>query len=365
MKRSKTGIAALCLALSSPLPTGASETDMANPSAVLSEAVRKLRYPTAIYVLRDDGDSVAAAGMADANVGRPLGVDTPLRIASNTKTFTAATVLRLWEQGRIDLDAPIVELIAPEFDRVLRRDGYDPGRITVRQLLSHSAGLFDHGSDPRFAKSFLADPARVWKPIELVTLMTEYADPQSAPGTEFRYSDDGYILLGHIVERITGQTLAAAVREQLGFNRLGLNDSWWEIMEEPPAGAGPRARQWLGNQDVTDVNASIDLYGGGGLLMSARDMARFFKALFEGRVFARGETMQEMLRPGPHKGSDHYRLGIFVDHIGGRDVYWHSGFWGTYALYDPETRTAAAGVTTNQEGYRDLVSIVRAKVPRR
>lgn len=185
MKRSKTGIAALCLALSSPLPTGASETDMANPSAVLSEAVRKLRYPTAIYVLRDDGDSVAAAGMADANVGRPLGVDTPLRIASNTKTFTAATVLRLWEQGRIDLDAPIVELIAPEFDRVLRRDGYDPGRITVRQLLSHSAGLFDHGSDPRFAKSFLADPARVWKPIELVTLMTEYADPKAHPARNF------------------------------------------------------------------------------------------------------------------------------------------------------------------------------------
>lgn len=363
MKRSMTLFAALCLALCSTLPACASP--VANAPSDLSEAVRKLRYPTAIYVLRDDGDSVAATGMADADAGRPLGVDTPLRIASNTKTFTAATVLRLWEQGRIDLDAPIAALIAPEFDRLLRSDGYDPGRITVRQLLSHSAGLFDHGSDPRFAKRFLADPARVWKPIELVALMTEFADPQSAPGAEFRYSDDGYILLGHIVERITGQTLAAAVREQLGFSRLGLTDSWWEIMEEPPVGARPRARQWLGDHDVTDVNASIDLYGGGGLLMSARDMARFFKALFEGRVFARSETLQEMLRPGQHKGSDQYRLGIFVDHIGGRDVYWHSGFWGTYALYDPATRTAAAGVTTNQEGYGDLVSIVRAKVPMR
>ncbi len=92
MKRSMPPLAALCLALCSTLPACASQA--ANAPSDLSEAVRKLRYPTAIYVLRDDGDSAAATGMADADAGRPLGVDTPLRIASNTKTFTAATVLR-------------------------------------------------------------------------------------------------------------------------------------------------------------------------------------------------------------------------------------------------------------------------------
>lgn len=304
----------------------------------------------------------AARGMADAARNRPLTVDTPLRIASNTKTFVAVTVLRLWEQGRIDLDAPIGPLLTPALDALLRGDGYATDRITVRHLLSHSSGLYDHGSDPRYIQAVLADPGHVWTREELVRLCTSYADPQSPPGTAFRYSDTGYILLGDIVERITGQSLAQAVREQVGFERLGLRSTWWEIAEPTPAGTLPRARQWLGTTDATDVHPSMDLYGGGGLLMTTRDLATFFAALFEGRVFDRPETLREMLWRGPHRGADIYRLGIFVKRIGDREVYWHSGFWGTHAYYAPDTRVAVAGMTTNQESYRRLIQLVEDTV---
>ena len=110
--------------------------------------------------------------------------------------------------------------------------------------------------------------------------------------------------------------------------------------------------------EVTNLHASADLYGGGGLLMSARDLATLTAALFEGRIFDRAETLREMLWQGPHRGAGEYRLGIFVKTVNGRDYYWHSGFWGTTAYYSPATRVAVAGMTTNRDGFRPLLQIV-------
>ncbi|MDQ8756713.1 serine hydrolase domain-containing protein [Sphingosinicella sp. LHD-64] len=356
MIRSALRTAALAVLLVlGPIPAFAGQAQQDTESRIAAET-----YPMAVFVTGAGVETPHgfAAGMADARAGGALTVDTPMRIASNTKTFVAATVLRLWEQGRIDLDAAIGPLLTPALDALLRADGFATDRIAVRQLLSHSAGLYDHGSDPRFIEAVLADPAHVWTREEQVRASMTWADPQSQPGTEFRYSDTGYILLGDIVERITGKSLAQSVREQLHFDRLGLATTWWEIAEPAPATATPRSRQALGETDATDVHASMDLYGGGGLLMSPRDLATFFAALFEDRVFDRPETLREMLWQGPHRGAEGYRLGIFVKQIGGRDVYWHSGFWGTLAYYDPATRTAIAGMSANQQGFRPLRTIV-------
>ena len=329
-------------------------------AAALATTLVAQPYPTAIFVTGDGKDYGAAAGLADPRTGRRLTVDTPMRIASNTKTFVAVAMLRLWEQGRIALDAPIGPLLAPSLDAKLRADGYDTARITVRHLLSHSGGLYDHGGDKRYEAAMRADPGHKWTRDSLIALMADYADPQSAPGTEFKYSDDGYILLGDIVERATGRNLAAAVRELLRLDALGLSATYWEVQERPRKGAVPRARQFLGDTDVTGVDASFDLYGGGGIVTSPRDLAHFFKALFEGRVFARARTLQVMLGEGRHKDADKYRFGIFVRHTPMGDVYWHSGFWGTWAGYSPETGIAVAGMTTNQSGYRAMMPIVDA-----
>ncbi|HZV85658.1 MAG TPA: serine hydrolase domain-containing protein, partial [Brevundimonas sp.] len=251
----------------------------------------------------------------------------------------------------IDLDAPIAPLLTPALNSLLTTDGYDTQAITVRHLLSHSGGLYDHGGDQRFIQAVMADPAHFWTREELVGLSMAYADPQSAPGTTFRYSDTGYILLGDIVERITGKSLGLSVRELLRLDSLNLPSTWWEIMEPAPATAARRAPQSLGTIDGAGWHASMDLYGGGGLVMSARDLAVFFAALFEGRVFDKPETLQEMLWQGPHERGNHYRLGIFVNELNGRTFYWHTGFWGTAALYAPDTGIAVAGVATNQDGF--------------
>lgn len=316
----------------------------------LSALVAAQPQPLAVYIVGNGVDHGAAHP--------PLTTDTPLRIASNTKTFVAATVLRLWEQGRIDLDAPIGGLISPANDAVLRADGYDTGRITVRHLLSHSGGLYDHGGDKRYVEMLKTNSSRNFTRDELVRLMTEYADPQSAPGTEFRYSDTGYILLGEIIERITKRNLAKAVRQHLKLDSLGLRATWWEIFEEQPRRAPQRARQYLGDLDVTNVHASMDLYGGGGLVMSPRDLALFFKALFGGRIYDKPGTLKEMFWQGPHRGAEGYRLGIFVKKTPAGEIWWHSGFWGTYAGYAPATGTAIAAFSDHQSGVKPAMSQV-------
>lgn len=328
--------------------------------AALEAGLQTLPRAAAIYVTGAGVEQPFGVAAGEARPGEPMTVDTPLRIASNTKTFTAAALLRLWETGKIDLDAPIGPLLTPALDARLKADGYDTAAITVRQVMSHSAGFYDHGSDQRFVQTIFNDPGHQYTREELVGLSMEWADPQTAPGTKWQYSDTGYILLGDIVERIAGKPLGPAVRELLRLDRLNLTSTWWEIMEPKPAGAPERAPQGLGRFDAANVHASMDLYGGGGLVMSARDLATFFAALFEGRVFDKPETLQEMMWQGPHQRAAHYRLGVFVTPADdGRVFYWHSGFWGTIVAYDPQTRTAVSGVTVNPDNFGRTKALVQ------
>lgn len=303
--------------------------------------------------------AVSTAGKDSVVASPVLGPDTPVRVASNTKTFVAATVLRLWEQGRIDLDAAIGPLMSPRLDELMRSGGYDTARISVRQLLSHSAGIYDHAQDERYLPLVLSRPGKRWTREDQVRLAVTWGKPLDPPGTVFHYSDTGYILAGDIIERITGQSLGKAVRTQLQLDRLKLQSTWWEISEDKPPHAPWRARQFIGDVEVTDLDASVDLHGGGGLVMSARDLAILTAELFEGRLFERPGTLQEMLWQGPHKGADGYRLGVFVGQANGRDYYWHSGYWGSVAYYVPDTGIAVAGVTDNHDAYRRLVNAVQ------
>ena len=349
---------ALCLLIGAASPSFSQTT---NPD-VLQTTVELESRQIALFVTgKGVASPFAVIRTADGSKSgtATLDPDTPVRIASNTKTFVAATVLRLWEQRRIDLDAAIGPLLTPRLDELLRSGGYDTAHITVRQLLSHSAGIYDHAQDERYLPLVLSQPGRRWTREDLVRLAMTWGHPLEQPGTSFRYSDTGYILVGDIIERITGQSLGKAVRTQLQLDRLKLGSTWWELMEDKPDRAPARARQFIGNLEITDLNATVDLYGGGGLVMSAKDLATLTAALFEGRLFKRPETLKEMLWQGPHRGADAYRLGVFVKHANGRDYYWHSGYWGTVAYYAPATGIAVAGVTTNQDAYRRLLDVVQ------
>jgi D-alanyl-D-alanine carboxypeptidase len=309
-----------------------------------------------------------AAGVADRGTRQPLTPRHPHRIASNTKTYTGAAILRLMEQGRLALDDPITRHLSSDELAPLRRDGYAVDRITVRHLLHHTAGLYDYATDERFVAIVTTTPTHRWTRAEQVDSAMVWGDAYGAPGAVFHYTDTGYILLGRIIERLSGMGLAEAYRALLRYDALGLTATWLETLEPAPAGVAPRAHQYLGEQDTFAFDPSFDLYGGGGLVATTGDMARFTQALFAGGVFERPGTIDTMRTlPVGLEAARTYALGISRIALGGDELWGHTGFWNTSAHHVPARDvTVAASITQQGNGaaMRALVQRVLALVPR-
>jgi D-alanyl-D-alanine carboxypeptidase len=294
-----------------------------------------------------------AAGLADPASGRPMTPATPVRIASNTKTFVAASVLRLDEQGRLSIDDPIAQHLPEEFVLMLEGDGYDTGAIKVRHLLTHTSGLFDPTSLDRYTEKITADPTHQWTRSEQLQIAMDWGDPHGDPGEFYTYCDPGYGLLGAVIEFASGQPMATAIRELARYEDLSLDSTWWETLETKPDGVPERAHQYVGDYDLFAAHPSYDLYGGGGLVSTVGDLARFYRALFTGGVFENAATSDVMLttidgvQPLPNSRPLGYRMGIWVVDIEGFTTYRHTGFLGTLATYVPEL-DLTIGMTVNQ-----------------
>lgn len=360
------------LAGCSVLPWGSSSSDVAASSDLsrsewfelwLTERVELARADAglpgiAVSVIGPDLEAHVAAGFADPVNEVPMTTSTPVRIASNTKTFVACAAIRLAERGELDLDGTIGPLLPFEWTQMLEADGYRCGEITVRQLLSHTSGLFEHVRTPGFMQRIQTQSDPEWTAEEQVRLCVEGGDPVGAPGERFDYSDTGYVILGTILERTQGKPLAKVVRNELGFRSLGLDSTWWELVEEAPAKADARAHQFLADVDTHDWHPSMDLFGGGGLLSTTEDLAEFYEALFEDDVFEEHGTLSDMLTPEGLPDGSPYRLGMFADRAGGKVAWQHSGFWGTYAVRVPSLSTSIAFVVTRQDGFTRAKALV-------
>lgn len=262
-----------------------------------------------------------ASGWADTARRTRLESDQPIRIASNTKTYTAAAILRLVERGKIALSDPIARHLPPELNALLVADGYATDRITIEQVLSHRAGLNEHPAVPSFVTTLRTAPRKRWTREEQVRWMVDSLAPVGPPGAQYRYSDTGYILLGAILERYTGKSLGAAERELLGFDRLGLTRTWFETLEPSPPLARDRAHQYLTGMDSYDLDPSFDLYGGGGIVAPLAELGQFLEALLEGHVFDRAATLDSMVvARSPDRGG--YGFGIFRREVGGGNRVW-------------------------------------------
>jgi D-alanyl-D-alanine carboxypeptidase len=289
-----------------------------------------------------------AAGVADKATGAKLRPEQPVRIASNTKTYVAAAILRLVEDGKVGIDAPISTYLPGEYLDALRSGGYDPAAITMRHLLHHTSGIFDYAMDEAFSAAVFGDPSRRWSRMDQVRWAMERGKPYGAPGTVYHYSDTGYLLLGEILERVTGQGLAPALRQLLGFDRLRLSSTWLETLEPAPAGVADRAHQYMDSLDTYPLDPSFDLYGGGGLVATPKDMATFTRALLTGKVYRDPKTLDLMLsNPGITTQRD-YRMGIYAMGLAGDQGYGHSGFWNTFSFHVPGSDVTIASSISQQ-----------------
>ncbi|QAV22884.1 serine hydrolase domain-containing protein [Proteus hauseri] len=326
----------------------------------ITDAFHALPSSSAIYIM---GEGVKypfgiAHGFADESTKKKLTVDTPFRIASNTKTFLAAAFLRLWEQDALSLDDDITKYLSSTYQQTLSELGYDLKTITLRHLLSHSSGLFDHANET-YLEEVIKNPSHQWTREEQITHYAQQGFPIIPAGKRFIYSDTGYILLGDILSQFTQKNMATSVRELLHFQDLDLSQIWWESLETSPTHAKPRARQFTGKHEGTYINASMDAFGGGGLVMTTLELAKFTADLFEGRVYTHSTTLKEMYWQGNHTGAANYRLGLMAEDTELGTLYYHLGYWGSAAYYLPEKRIAIAGFITQRNDREALIAIIK------
>jgi len=287
-----------------------------------------------------------ASGYADVSNKTKLINNQCFRIASVTKTFVACSILRLWEDNKLSLDDPVSKYISKTHFDILKKGNYDADKITINHLLTHSSGLFDHTNAKQYFEKIQADPSHVWTRTEQLEALINWGKPVGSLGEKFSYSDTGYILLGEIIERITGKSMNEAFSNLLYFKQLGLKNTKIEDALNPNNNPKNRIHQYIDGEDIYNWNCSIDLYGGGGLLSTTQDLALFYQGLFHHKVFKNKTTLDTMLATTKYFSSEKpvidYRKGIYFIKLKELDTWTHSGYWGTQVVYIPSLNITIA-----------------------
>ena len=300
---------------------------------------------------------------------RPLKTDTPWRIASITKTFVSVAVLKLCESDVLELDAP-AELFLPEWATELLKNmttmgRKEPQRVSIRMLLQHTSGLYDHSIDPALDTRLRSDPKHRWTARELLNFAAEHGKPVARPGERFHYSDTGYIFLSTLVEHMTGKRLATVVRKLTEMDSLKLGSTWWEIFENPPTSApNEKANQYLGDVDVSEFDGSFDSYGGGGLISNSGDLNKFTLAVHKGDILG-WKIMRQLYITVPVDPDSYiapelseYGLGWIKSNSNGHVIWWHLGFWGSWTGYIPSMELVFSGTFNQSNNPFVLASLI-------
>ena len=225
-----------------------------------------------------------AVGYSDIKNEEVLQKHQPVLIASNTKPYVAAAILRLVELNRISLQSSIGKLLKKKIWKKFRKDGYETDKIPLTHLLSHTSGIRDYVDDEYFG-FVKQNPNYQWKKNEQIQRSLEIGEPLFPAGTDFKYGDINYLLLTEIIEKQTKKPFHLAMKELLKFEELDLSQTWFKNLEPYPKNTLPFAHQYADkyNWDSYDLDPSWDLYGGGGIATTSKEAALFMQYLFKER----------------------------------------------------------------------------------
>src|SRR5687768_14348089 len=300
-------------------------------------------------VVLADGESFGlAVGLSDPQLKTPMKANDRMLAGSVGKTFAAATALQLVREGKIGLDDRI--------EKYLGREPWLSGLpnakdITVRQLMNHTSGLVRYEFKDQFTKDLTANPEKVWKPAELLAYLLDEKPPFEA-GKGWDYSDTNYIVLGMIIEKVTGRKFYDEANKRL-VKKLKLSDTIpqdsREIKGLVQGYAG--ANNPFGGKDemITGGKFAINPqfeWTGGGWAPTGEDLARWAKMMYEGKAFD-SSMVPVMLDGVPAKLGPNvkYGLGVIIRPTAAGLTYGHSGFFPGYItdmMYFPEKKIAIA-----------------------
>jgi CubicO group peptidase (beta-lactamase class C family) len=281
-------------------------------------------------------------GFADLERRKPITADTQFLLASLTKQFTAMAIMILAERHKLAFDDSLARF-CPEFPDYART-------ITIRKLLNHTAGLTQYQElligkiDENYFRSSKSPPAaHEFTAIEALQILSRQQKLRFTPGEKFEYSDSAYLLLGQIIERISGERYAEFLKETI-FDPLGMNDTLVvdERKQKVPRLAlayEKRKGRW---QDIT-YSPENSIYGEDGIYSTINDLYKWDQALYTDRLVSRA-TLEMAFTPGRNNQGEEiatsvfthptsYGFGWFISSMHGEKVVEHSGGWSGYATH--------------------------------
>jgi D-alanyl-D-alanine carboxypeptidase len=311
---------------------------------VVAASAEKLMVPGAMVVLRTpQGEFTAAVGTTDLAAATPPTPNTHFRIASNTKTMTAALIVLLAQDGKLRFTDPVSAYV-PDV----------PGgqNITVGDLLMMRSGLYNYTADPAFAAAMDADPDKAWTAQEALGIAFRHPSP-FAPGAEYEYNNTNYALLGLIAEKVGGRPLAEQLQDRI-FGPVGLDQTSLPALDDTAIPApyshgymyGPTRYALADEPYPADMQAAIrsgDLHpidytnqnpsyahAAGGAISTADDLATWMKALVSGRLFNADFAAQWLASPQAEDPAapdgQKYGYGISYQRFGPHAaMYYHGG----------------------------------------
>ncbi|MFC8563550.1 serine hydrolase domain-containing protein [Peribacillus frigoritolerans] len=281
----------------------------------------QLGYPGILAKTAEGGKTWGyAAGVADLSTKKPMKTDFRFRIGSVTKTFIATVLLQLAGENRLNLDDSIEKWLPG----VIQGNGYDSNQITIRQILNHTSGIADYIKSKDFD---IKDTKKSYTAEEFVKMGVSLP-PDFAPGKGWSYSNTGYVLLGILIEKVTGNSYAEEVENRI-IEPLELSNTFLPGNSTVIPGT-MHARgyeRYDGESELKDVTYSNPGSSDGDLISTADDLNKFFSYLLSGK-FLKEQQLKQMLTTVPTgiKGIDGYGLGIYETKLPNHVSIWgHAG----------------------------------------
>jgi CubicO group peptidase (beta-lactamase class C family) len=367
---------AACLLLAVPAAAQDAPLDRAlNDFRKLHRAeVQRANIAGSSFYLIRNGRTLAAdhLGEQDAEAHVPVDADTIYHWASVTKTMTGIAIQQLRDRGLLKLDDPIVKYV-PELARVHNPYG-DTGAITIRQLLSHSAG-FRNGTWPWRDKEWQPFEPPGWKQLEA---MLPYTQVEFKPGSRYSYSNPGIVYLGQVIERLSGEDYEVYIDKNI-LRPLGMYASYFD--RTPPHLLRHRAHSYYirdGKRSAAPFDADTGVtVSNGGLNAPMPDMAKYAAFLLgdparkaDYDLILKRASLEEMWQPQLPAGEDFSQgrmatttqvgLSFFIDRVDGIRVIGHNGDQNGFRAYlslCPDQRVATLlAFNTETRGVRNDVT---------
>lgn len=281
----------------------------AKAEALIGGYVKDGRFSGAVLVARDGQPILREGfGLADREWDAPVTPDTEFRLGSITKQFTATAILQLVEQGKIGLDDPI-----SKYDATAPKAWE---KVTIRHLLTHRSGIPSYTDIP----GFFGAPSKTDRTPEEIIALTRDKPLRFEPGSKFEYDNTGYVILGWVIEKVSGQTYADYVSAHI-FKPLGMSHTGYDVSAEilhHRASGYDRGED--GEVRNTPYLAMTLPYAAGSLYSNIDDLLIWDQALYAAKPLTQASLDDMFADHG-----DHYGYGWFVNEVDGRRLWSHAG----------------------------------------